>query len=68
MSAAPFLARMQQNVAIALSEGATVTDVLASILAVTRGTSKPTESEVTDAAEVAELVDVLNEFRTGAPS
>lgn len=68
MSAATYLDRMRANTAMALAEGATVTDVLASVLAVTRGASRPTEHEATDAAEVAQLVDVLNEFRTGAPS
>lgn len=68
MSAATYLDRMRANTAMALAEGATVTDVLASVLAVTRGTSRPGEAEVVDATEVTELVDVLNEFRMGVPS
>lgn len=64
MSATTFLDRMRANAAQALAEGASVADVVAQVLTVTRrGITRPGQAEVEDAAEVTELVEVLNESR-----
>jgi hypothetical protein len=63
VSAATYLSRMRANAAQALAEGATVADVVAEVLTVTRKVSRPGQAEAEDAAEVTELVEVLNEYR-----
>lgn len=63
MSAGTYLDRMRANAAQALAEGATVTDLVAQVLTVTRKVSRPGAAEAEDAAEVTELVEVLNEYR-----
>jgi hypothetical protein len=62
-----FLDRMRANAAMALSEGATLAEVQAHILAVTRGRNRPALEDHTDGIELAEHASTLNEFRTHQP-
>jgi hypothetical protein len=62
-----YLDRMRQNIAAALAEGANPAQLQAHLLAVTRGVSRPTATEYVDGVELAELVEVLNGFRSHQP-
>lgn len=63
MSAGVFLDRMRANAALALSEGATLAQIQAHLLTVTRGLSRPGIDEHTDGVELAELAETLTGFR-----
>lgn len=66
-SAATFLNRMVANAHEALHQGASPDRVVATLLALARGIAKPTQAEDDDAAEVLELVNALNTFRSHQP-
>jgi len=62
-----YLDRMRGNVALALAEGATLAEVEAHVLAVTRGRTRPSIEDHLDGQDVAEHADTLNQFRATQP-
>lgn len=61
-----YLTRMRGNAAQALQDGATPADLLLAVALVTRGHNRPTPADLDDADELADHLDALNTFRTGA--
>lgn len=67
MASGTYLDRMRGNVALALSEGATLAEVEAHVLAVVRGRNRPALDDHTDGRDLAEKAEVLNGFRSHQP-
>lgn len=66
-SAATFLDRMRGNVAMALHNDATLAQVQAHVLAISRGMTRPGLDEHLDGQELAEHAETLNHFRSHQP-
>lgn len=62
-----YLDRLRGNTALALAEGASLPQVLAHIVSVTRGHNRPTGEDHVDGLELAEHADALNTFRATPP-
>ncbi|CAB4727913.1 MAG: hypothetical protein F2667_12590 [Actinobacteria bacterium] len=64
MSAATYRQRLRTNAAMALTEHATVTDLIADVLAITRHGTRPGIYDHADAHELVDLATALLATRT----